>query len=225
MDALPQSFFNIDIYRQVLPYLLQGLWTTLWLSALVIPLGVVGGLALAIVATQTQQRWVRIAVAVYVDLFRAFPPLVLLILVYFGLPFLGIEPPKLMAVAISFMLNNSSYFAEVFRAGLGSIPAGQTEAARASGLSRGQTLAYVLIPQATRNVLPDLLGNVIEVIKMTSLASVVALPELLKAARDTQAMLYNPSPIVLCALLYLAILWPLVRCLTYMEKRRRQAQN
>ena len=130
MDALLQSFFNIEIYRQVLPYFLQGFWTTLWLSMLVIPLGVVGGLALAIVATQTQQRWLRIAVAVYVDLFRAFPPLVLLILIYFGLPFLGIEPPKLMAVAISFMLNNSSYFAEVFRAGLGSIPAGQAEAAR-----------------------------------------------------------------------------------------------
>lgn len=225
MDALLQSFFNVDIYRQVLPYLLHGLWTTLWLSVLVVPLGIAGGLALAIAATQTQRRWVRIAVAVYVDLFRAFPPLVLLILVYFGAPFLGLEPPKLMAVAISFMLNNSSYFAEVFRAGLGSIPAGQAEAARASGLSRAQTLAYVLIPQATRNVLPDLLGNVIEVIKMTSLASVVALPELLKAARDAQAMLYNPSPIVLCALLYLAVLWPLVRCLTYLEKRRRQGQN
>lgn len=224
MDALLESFFNVDIYRQVLPYLLQGLWTTLWLSALVVPLGIVGGLALAIAATQTKRRWVRIVVAVYVDLFRAFPPLVLLILIYFGSPFLGVEFPKLMAVAIGFMLNNSSYFAEVFRAGLGSIPAGQAEAARASGLTAVQTLRHVLIPQATRNVLPDLLGNVIEVIKMTSLASVVALPELLKAARDAQSMLYNPSPIVLCALLYLVILWPLVRWLTYMEKRRRLGQ-
>lgn len=224
MDALLESFFNVDIYRQVLPYLLQGLWTTLWLSALVVPLGIVGGLALAIAATQTKKRWVRIVVAVYVDLFRAFPPLVLLILIYFGSPFLGVEFPKLMAVAIGFMLNNSSYFAEVFRAGLGSIPAGQGEAARASGLTAVQTLRHVLIPQATRNVLPDLLGNVIEVIKMTSLASVVALPELLKAARDAQSMLYNPSPIVLCALLYLVILWPLVRWLTYMEKRRRLGQ-
>lgn len=224
MDALLESFFNVDIYRQVLPYLLQGLWTTLWLSALVVPLGIVGGLALAIAATQTKRRWVRIVVAVYVDLFRAFPPLVLLILIYFGSPFLGVEFPKLMAVAIGFMLNNSSYFAEVFRAGLGSIPAGQAEAARASGLTAVQTLRHVLIPQATRNVLPDLLGNVIEVIKMTSLASVVALPELLKAARDAQSMLYNPSPIVLCALIYLVILWPLVRWLTYMEKRRRLGQ-
>lgn len=224
MDALLESFFNVDIYRQVLPYLLQGLWTTLWLSALVVPLGIIGGLALAVAATQTKRRWVRIMVAVYVDLFRAFPPLVLLILIYFGSPFLGVEFPKLMAVAIGFMLNNSSYFAEVFRAGLGSIPVGQAEAARASGLTAVQTLRHVLIPQATRNVLPDLLGNVIEVIKMTSLASVVALPELLKAARDAQSMLYNPSPIVLCALLYLMILWPLVRWLTYMEKRRRLGQ-
>jgi polar amino acid transport system permease protein len=225
MDALLESFFNVEIYRQVLPYLLQGLWTTLWLSLLVVPLGIAGGLALAIASTQTKRRSVRIAVAVYVDLFRAFPPLVLLILIYFGSPFLGVEFPKLVAVALGFMLNNSSYFAEVFRAGLGSIPTGQAEAARASGLSAAQTLRYVLVPQATRNVLPDLLGNVIEVIKMTSLASVVALPELLKAARDAQSMLYNPSPIVLCALLYLAILWPLVRWLTHIEKRRRLGQT
>lgn len=221
MDALLQNFFNLQVYRDTLPFLLGGLWTTVWLSLLVIPIGLVSGLALALLATQSSSRAVRIATAAYTDLFRSFPPLVLLILIYFGTPFMGIELPKVAAVAIGFMFNNSAYFSEVFRAGIESIPKGQMEAARSTGLSRVQALAYVIVPQASRNALPDLLGNCIEVIKLTTIASVVALPELLRVARDAQSLVYNPSPIVLAALLYLALLWPLVRLLSRLEHRNR----
>jgi polar amino acid transport system permease protein len=221
MEALLQNFFNFAIYREVFPFLLRGLWTTVWLSLLVIPTGIITGLALALVVTQTQRRWLRILVAIYIDFFRAFPPLVLLILIYFGAPFLGLELPKLAAVAIGFMLNNSSYYCEVFRAGIESVPGGQMEAARSTGLTRLQTIGYVIVPQATRNVLPDLVGNSIEVIKLTTIASVVALPELLRVARDAQSLVYNPSPIVLAALMYLALLWPLVRILSRLEHKSR----
>ncbi len=221
MDALLQNFFNLAIYREVFPFLLKGLWTTVWLSLLVIPIGVVSGLVLALVCTQTRHRWLRITVTVYIDFFRSFPPLVLLILIYFGAPFLGLDLPKLAAVAIGFMLNNSSYFSEVFRAGIESVPHGQMEAARSTGLTRLQALQHVIVPQATRNVLPDLLSNCIEVIKLTTIASVVALPELLRAARDAQSLVYNPSPIVLAALMYLALLWPLVRWLSRLEHKNR----
>jgi polar amino acid transport system permease protein len=221
MEALLQNFFNLAVYREVFPFLLRGLWTTVWLSALVIPIGVASGLALALVATQTRRRWLRWAVAVYVDFFRAFPPLVLLILIYFGLPFVGVEIPKLAAVALGFMLNNASYFCEVFRAGIESLPRGQMEAARSTGLTHGQALRHVIVPQAVRNVLPDLVGNGIEVIKLTTIASVVALPELLRVARDAQSLVYNPSPIVLAALMYLALLWPMVRWLARLEHRAR----
>jgi len=221
MDALLQNFFNFAVYRDVFPFLLRGLWTTIWLSLLVIPIGLVSGLVLALIATQTRNRWLRLGIAIYVDFFRAFPPLVLLILIYFGSPFLGLEIPKLMAVAIGFMLNNSSYFSEVFRAGVEAVPKGQMEAARSTGLSKLQALTFVIVPQATRNVLPDLVGNCIEVVKLTTIASVVALPELLRAARDAQSLVYNPSPIVLAAALYLLLLWPAVRLLSRLEHRGR----
>lgn len=221
MDALLQNFFNFAIYREVFPFLLRGLWTTVWLSLLVIPIGLITGLGLALIATQARSRLLRILVAIYVDFFRAFPPLVLLILIYFGAPFLGLELPKLAAVAIGFMLNNSSYYCEVFRAGIESVPTGQMEAARSTGLTRLQAIGYVIVPQATRNVLPDLVGNSIEVIKLTTIASVVALPELLRVARDAQSLVYNPSPIVLAALMYLFLLWPLVRLLSRLEHRSR----
>jgi polar amino acid transport system permease protein len=221
MEALLQNFFNLAIYREVFPFLLKGLWTTVWLSLLVIPIGLLSGLVLALACTQTRHRWLRITVAIYIDFFRSFPPLVLLILIYFGAPFLGLDLPKLAAVAIGFMLNNSSYFSEVFRAGIESVPHGQMEAARSTGLTRLQALRQVIVPQATRNVLPDLLSNCIEVIKLTTIASVVALPELLRAARDAQSLVYNPSPIVLAALMYLALLWPLVRWLSRLEHKNR----
>lgn len=219
MDALLRNFFNLEVFQQVFPFLLQGLLTTIGLSALVIPLGLAGGLFVALVATQSESRLVRILIAIYVDIFRALPPLVLLIFIYFGFPFLGIDMPKLLAVALGFLLNNSSYYGEIFRAGLLAVPQGQMEAARSTGLSRLQALTYVVVPQATRNVLPDLIGNSIEVVKLTTLASVVALPELLRVARDAQSLLYNPSPVVLAALIYLALLWPLVRLLSRLEHK------
>lgn len=220
MDTLVDTFFNLDIYRQVFPYLLGGLWTTVWLSAIVIPLGACAGLLLALAQTQSPARWARWSVIAYVDFFRAFPPLVLLIFLYFGLPFLVGNVPKLGAVVLAFVLNNASYFCEVFRAGIQSVPKGQMEAARSTGLTRLQALRHVVLPQAVRNVMPDLLGNCIEVVKLTTIASVVGMPELLRAARDTQSLVYNPSPIVLAALLYLAMLWPLTRVLASLEKRR-----
>ena len=222
MDSLLQSFFNLAVFKEVAPFLLQGLWTTLYLSAIVIPVGAVCGLVLALGQTQSTGRVLRWSIMAYIDFFRAFPPLVLLILVYFGGPFAGVELSKLGAVILAFALNNASYFAEVFRAGIEAIPLGQAEAARSTGLTHRQTLQWVLIPQAVRNVLPDLVGNAIEVVKLTSLASVVALPELMRNARDAQSLVYNPSPIVLAALLYLALLWPLTRWLGRLEHRRTQ---
>ena len=220
MESLIQNFFNLDIYAEVFPHLLRGLWTTVWLSALVIPLGAAVGLALALGFTQSGSRAVRWSIVGYIDFFRAFPPLVLLILIYFGGPFLGIELGKVTAVALAFVLNNASYYAEVFRAGLEGVVKGQMEAARSTGLTRAQALRHVVVPQAVKNVLPDLVGNSIEIVKLTSIASVVAMPELLRAARDAQSLVFNPSPVMLAAFMYLALLWPLTRWLGRLEHRR-----
>jgi polar amino acid transport system permease protein len=135
------------------------------------------------------------------------------------LPFLGLDLPAFAAVVVAFLLNTSSYYGEIFRAGIESVGQGQTEAARSTGLTWVQTLGYVIVPQATRNVLPDLVSNTLEVVKLTSLASVVALPELLYAARSAQSVTYNASPLVAAAALYFIVLWPVVRLLSRLEHR------
>lgn len=219
MEFILHNFFNLDIMMQAWPLLLRGFGMTLLLILAVIPVGCLGGLTVAILG-QSRRRSVRWTMIVFVDFFRAFPPLVLLIFLYAGLPFAGIDLPAIVTVCLAFLLNTSAYYGEVFRAGIESVGSGQAEAARSTGLSRFQTMVYVILPQAVRNVLPDLVSNTLEVAKLTSLASVVALPELLYSADMARSITFNATPIVMAAALYLVLLWPMVRLLSRMEHRQ-----
>jgi polar amino acid transport system permease protein len=218
MEQILQQFLNFEIMLKVWPLLLRGLGTTAYLCALVIPLGLAGGLAVALLSL-SRRRAVVWAAIVLVDLFRAAPPLVLLILLYSGLPFAGINLSPTVAVCLAFFCNTSSYYGEIYRAGIESVGRGQWEAARSTGLGAFQTIVYVVLPQAVRNVLPDLVSNTIEVVKLTSIASVVSFPELLYSADMARSLTFNSSPVVLAAAMYIVILWPVVRLVSRLERR------
>ena len=213
-----QTFLNPEIIAAAWPIIVAGLLNTILLSLIVVPLGLFGGLILALLAT-IHHPLVRWPLMAWVDFFRAFPPLVLLVLLFAGLPFAGLELGGFACVAIAFFLNTGAYYGEIFRAGIDSVPAGQVEAGRSTGLGRLQAMTYIVLPQAVRNVLPDLLSNTLEVVKLTSLGSVVAVPELLYQARQAQSLTYNPTPIVVAAIIYFLLLWPLVRLLSRLENR------
>jgi polar amino acid transport system permease protein len=218
MEALVQQFFDLAIMESALPLVLMGLKQTLLLCLMVIPLGLAGGLAFALLSL-ARSRPVRWAAIIGIDFFRAVPPLVLLIFVYSGLPFAGFRPSPVTAVAIAFFLNTSSYYGEIYRAGIESVGQGQWDAAASTGLKGYQVLVYIVLPQAIRNVLPDLISNTVEVVKLTSIASVVALPELLYSADMVRSLTSNSSPIVLAAAIYLVMLWPFVRLASMLERR------
>lgn len=218
MESLINQFFNPEIMVATFPSLMRGLGMTLLLCIAVIPLGLVGGLVVALLSG-SKNRLVRGLTIVYVDLFRAIPPLALLIFIWAGLPFAGVRLSPFAAVCISFLLNNSAYYGEIYRAGIESIGTGQMQAARSTGLTHLQAMRYVVLPQAVRNVLPDLISNTVEVVKLTSLASVVALPELMRAANMARSVTYNATPLMTAALLYLALLWPVVRMLSRLENK------
>jgi polar amino acid transport system permease protein len=224
LDDFLNAFFSLDIISQAWPILLQGFWVTLWLSALVIPLGLMSGTVLALLST-VHSRWVAWPLWAWVDFFRAIPPLVLLVFIYAGLPFAGFEVSAVGAVALGFFLNTGAYYGEILRAGIESVPRGQLEAARSTGLTRWQAMQHVILPQAVRNVLPDLISNTLEVVKLTSIASVVALPELLFQARQAQSVTYNASPIMAAAIIYFILLWPVVRLLSRLENRQLAARR
>ncbi len=218
MDQVLDNFFNLTVMKTSLPYLARGIQVTAKLCLMVIPLGILGGLTTAYLLSTCSPK-IRFLLIIFIDLFRAFPPLVLLVLIFYGLPFSGVEISNFTAVTLSFFLNTSSFYAEIFRAGIESIGKGQREAAESTGLSNLQTMYYVILPQATRNVLPELVSNTLEVVKLTSLASVVAIPDLLRMARVAQGLTFNPTPLVLAAGLYALFLWPVVRGLSLMERR------
>src|SRR5205085_10163183 len=115
--------------------------------------------------------------------------------------------------------NSSGYYGEIFRAGIESVPRGQREAARSTGLTAWQTALFVVLPQAVQNVLAPLAGNTLELIKTTSIATVVALPELLRSARVAQDSTYNPTPLTAAAIIYFLMLWPLTRLVARLARK------
>jgi polar amino acid transport system permease protein len=201
-----------------LPALLRGLGNTLVLSFFSVICGTLFGLFVSLVrlyAPRTLQ-WIAI---VYIDVFRAMPMLVVLILIYYALPFLGIRLSSWTSAILAFALVMAAYSAEVFRAGIEGVPRGQFEAAAALGLPFLRTLQQVVLPQAIRAVIPPMTSNCVSMFKDTSLASTVALPELLNEATNSQALYANPSPLIAAAIVYVLLLWPMVRLVSVLERR------
>jgi polar amino acid transport system permease protein len=126
----------------------------------------------------------------------------------------------LWAVEAALTLNSSSYFAEIFRAGIASVPGGQWQASRSLGLSWPHTLRLVILPQGLRAVLPDIVSNIVSVTQLTALASVVTLPELLHAAMVSSSTTYNATPLIAAGFGYLALLWPGILLVNQLERKR-----
>jgi polar amino acid transport system permease protein len=219
MDLI-NTFFNWPVFRDALPLLLEGLWITILLGAVSIVAGLVTGLSMALIRLYGILP-LRAAARIYIDVFRSIPLLVLLVLVYYALPFVGIRLTSFTAAATALTLVSCAYTAEIFRAGIEALPKGQFEAADAIGLGFFSSMRDVILPQAFRIVVPPLTSNCINVLKDTALASVVAMPDLLKQATQAQALAANPTPLIGAAFLYLLLLLPLVRLVGYFEARHR----
>ncbi len=217
---LTDTFFNWPVFKGAFPLLLEGLGVTVMLGLVSIVAGLVSGLFMALLRLYGPLP-LRMVARVYIDVFRSIPLLVLLVLVYYALPFVGVRFSSFTAAALALSMVSCAYTAEIFRAGIEAIPKGQFEAADAIGLSFFSSMRDVILPQAFRIVVPPLTSNCINVLKDTALASVVAMPDLLKQATQAQALAANPTPLIGAAVLYLILLLPLVRLVGYFETRHR----
>ncbi|MBV8165529.1 MAG: amino acid ABC transporter permease [Alphaproteobacteria bacterium] len=217
-ELFVDNFANLESLQRVWPLLLQGFWLTLLLALVAVPLATLLGLSIAIVYG-LHHRALNVALLIYIDFFRSFPVLVLLVLVFFGLPFLGLRLDGFSAAILALVLNNSGYYGEIFRAGIEAVPDGQRDAARALGLTRWHTTFLVVLPQALRNVIAPLASNSLELVKTTAIASLVALPELLRSARVALEQTYNPTPLMAAGVIYFVLLWPFARLVARLERR------
>src|SRR5215213_11896252 len=221
--------------------ILEGFWVTLKLSILAGILSLSWGLVLAVLRQLPGRalapvRWLTIA---YIDVFRGIPLLLVLLLVsgisVFGAPIGGEVLPRglvsptwlgqpspfwygILALAITY----GAYMAEVYRAGIEAVPGGQMEAARSLGMSHGQAMRFVIVPQAVRKVIPPLLNDFIALMKDTSLVSAIALNEVALVGRDIQSETFNSSALTLGAVMFLVITLPMARLVDYMIRRQQR---
>ncbi|GAA4228569.1 polar amino acid transport system permease protein [Sagittula marina] len=218
-----ETFLNFDVLARTWPMLVKGLWLTLKLGVASILAGLVLGLILCLTRLYAiaPLRWLTRA---YIDIFRSIPLLVLLIVVYYALPFVGVRLSAFVSAMAALTLVSGAYTAEIFRAGIEAVPKGQFEASAALGLNHRQTMTDVILPQSIRVVIPPLTNNSINVIKDTALASVVAMPDLLKQATQAQALTANPTPLIGAAAIYLAFLLPAVLLVSRLERRMNRGQ-
>jgi polar amino acid transport system permease protein len=190
--------------------LLEAAGVTLWLNLVILVVGSVAGLIIAF-ARGSHHAILRIPALIYIDLFRTLPVLVLLVWFFFCVPILlgGVQISSTMSAIIVLSLNLSAFVAEIVRAGIDAVPATQAESARACGLSETQTMRFVVLPIAMRAMTPPLVGQYINTVKLSVLASVIAVPELLHKTTDIISQVYRPLEFYsVLALMFLVILLP-----------------
>jgi polar amino acid transport system permease protein len=215
---LRKFFFNWEKLEGNWWILRDGLGVTLFLALISAIGSVLTGLLIAILRTYNSPT-LNLFLKAYVDIFRSIPMIVIMVVLFFALPFAGISMGSILSTVVALSLGYGAYTAESFRAGIESVHSGQIEAARSLGLSRWQTIRKIILPQAIPVVIPPLTGNLVAMLKDTAVASVVAAPELLKRARELYTSKTNPTPLVAAALIYLAVLIPLVRVVNVLENR------
>ena len=224
MDQVIQQYFDWDAARPYFLDLARGFWVTIQIAFLAEVLCLVLGMALAVArragmgATSTAGRVggtiVRGLAIAYINFFRAVPALLVLLLMAGSFPFLPIPVVKdLSTFQIAFIglgFVYAAYIAEVYRAGIESVDRGQTEAARTLGMSSGQAMRLIVLPQAVRRVLPPLMNDFIALTKDVALVSVLAVHDVVSVARDAQSVTFNSSTLVVAAVFYLAFTLPLI---------------
>lgn len=217
-EKFADSFFNARVAAEYAPKILEGLGLTMVLAGCIIVTGILAGLALAVIRAMGVRplNWLIIFV---VDLFRALPPLVIIVLLFFGLPAAGLSMSGFAAAWLALSLVLMAFAEEIFWAGISAVPRGQWEAARSLGLPFLVTFVLIILPQAVRMVIPPLVNRTIAITKGTALASVVAVPEILGAAQAGVSFSFNPTPLTLGAGAYLLLFLPVVIFGRWVETR------
>ena len=218
MDRFADAFLNPAVIEKYLPDILRGMLVTVEVAAAVVVTGVLAGLLLAS-ARSFRIRPVDALIVLFVDVFRALPPLVIILIAYFGLPNVGISLSGFTVLWLVLSLVLAAFAEEIFWSGILSIRKGQWEAARSTGLGFLQTLAWVILPQAVRMTVPPLTNRTIAITKNTALGAVIGVPEILMQAQTAQSFSGNATPLLIGSLAYVALFVPVVAVGRWLETR------
>lgn len=219
---LYQSFYNAIVPDQRYLAYLDGLKVTILISLMAITLGIAIGILVAVVkvsAANSKIRWLSAICSIYINIIRGTPLMVQLLIIY-NLIFTSRNTNELIVGAVCFGINSGAYVAEIIRAGIESIDRGQMEAGRSLGLNYLQTMRLIILPQAVKNILPALGNEFIVLIKETSVAGVIAVTDLTKAAQYVGSRTWDIlPPLVIAAGCYLIMVMGLSKLLSTFERR------
>jgi polar amino acid transport system permease protein len=223
-ENVQETFFSWPDFKRAFPDVLDGFWLDVKMFCVIEVVVLILGLAIALVRTSRAAALfpLRLMGAVYTDVLRGVPTILLVFLVGFGVPALELEglptgPVLLGGVALA--LSYSAYVAEVYRAGIDSIHPSQRAASLALGLTESQTLRHVVLPQAVRRVVPPLLNDFISLQKDVALVSVLGVIEAFRVAQIDASSNFNYTPLLAAAALYLCVTIPLARVVDRMQRR------
>lgn len=228
--VVQETFFDLDQARAVLPDVLEGFWLNIRLFLLAEPLILVLGLAVAVVRV-SRSPWLlplRAVAVGYTDLFRGLPTILVVFLICFGVPTLrlqGVTNSFFWLALVALVLSYGAYVAEVFRAGIESVHPSQVASATALGLSGGQTLRHVVVPQAVRRVTPPLLNDFVSLQKDTALVAAVGMLDALGTASDAANYSFNFTPYVVAGGLFVALTVPLARLTDWVGRRAMERER
>jgi len=224
------TFFDVNYGREVLPKVAEGIWINLQLTF--IGGACIGVIALALALLRTTKSPAltpfRYLATAYVDIFRGAPLILIILLVGFGVPALGLSgiPSNVIFLGtVAVVLTYSAYVAEVIRSGILSIHPSQRAAARSLGLTSTQTMRYVVLPQAIRRVVPPLLNDFVSLLKDTGLVSILGVTDAVRAAQINASRTFNYTPYVVAAILFLIITIPMTRYTDRAIRQRMSNQN
>lgn len=212
--------FRWDIIVEYAPLLLKGTLLTIGFSVASIVLGTILGLFIGL-GKMMRKKLYALPFNWYINIFRGTPLMVQILLIHFAVvpAFIGTTNP-IVAAILALSLNSAAYVAEIFRAGIQSIDKGQMEAARSLGMTQGQAMRYVILPQAFKRMIPPLGNEFIVLIKDSSLAALIAAPELMYWGRAMQGQYMRPwEPYLSAAVIYLVLTLSLNFMLTRLERR------
>jgi polar amino acid transport system permease protein len=217
--SLLDTFFNADIIRKTAPAIIEAAWQTALLGVAIILCGVLLGILLASIRYGTRSRAITGAIVGAVDVLRAIPPLVLLIVVYFALPYIDISIGSAAATLICLGAILTAFIEECVWSGICTLPKGQMEAARSTGMTWLAAMWHVILPQALKISLPQMTNRCIATIKNTALGSVIGFSEVLGRAQSASSDYANPTPLTVGAIVYIAMIFPIVLFSRYLEHR------
>lgn len=217
-EAFLDTFFNASVMQRYLPDIVEGFFITCGIAILVVISGLALGLALAVLRSY-RFRLINVLIVIFVDHLRALPPLVLILILYFGLPNLGLTLSGFVVLWLVLTLVLAAFAEEIFWAGILSVDQGQWAAARSTGLGFFQTLTYVILPQAIRLTIAPLTNRTIAITKNTALGMVIGVGELLNQATTAQSFAGNATPLMMATVAYLILFIPVVYLGRWIETR------